>query len=420
MTDRASESDNPPTALILVDVINSFFLEGMPNHYPEAADVLPALRQLLAQARNAGRLVVHAVERHRPGFDDYEWRKLPRHHFADDPDAAFVAGFAPSGRARDRLSQAALQRLFRDRPLPSFSESRKSSASSSPASRPTFAFARLCRTRSPTASPSSCRERRRTPIVLTSPRLRSRTSTAISARSCRSNARSRCSHEHRRHWIREPRLCDAARTRRRSRTGPRPFCPAPRSGPVSAAPRPMSQPRSSPPERGTPRRSAGSATTPKARLYRNGLRGARRPYGRDLRSARPNADMHSRLSAGWAVLLSLRSRTDGVGRVSNESQRVLLGEAEAICVTVGPTKATWETLRLARPDAALVWAVKADPRAVPPDLAAALAARADVVIFSRGEAEFAAEAFAAADAPARIRCALRRAGAKAWPTCRTA
>ena len=96
MTNRASVSLKPPTALILVDVINSFFLEGMPNHYPEAADVLPALSQLLEQARSAGRLVVHAVERHRPGFDDFEWRKLPRHHLADDSDAAFVEGFAPS------------------------------------------------------------------------------------------------------------------------------------------------------------------------------------------------------------------------------------------------------------------------------------------------------------------------------------
>ena len=82
-------------------------------------------------------------------------------------------------------------------------------------------------------------------------------------------------------------------------------------------------------------------------------------------------------------------------------QRALLDGAEAICITVGPTQATWETLRLARPGAALVWAVKADPRAVPPDLAAALAARADVVVFSRAEAEFAVEAFAAANASAR-------------------
>jgi nicotinamidase-related amidase len=96
MTHHEPAPGNPPTALILVDVINSFFLEGMPNYYPEAADVLPALGRLLAQARSAGRLVVHAVERHRRGFDDYEWRKLPRHHFADDADAAFFAGFAPT------------------------------------------------------------------------------------------------------------------------------------------------------------------------------------------------------------------------------------------------------------------------------------------------------------------------------------
>lgn len=97
MIDCAHEPQPPPTALILVDVINSFFVEGMPNYYPEAAHVLPALRLLLSRARDAGRLVVHAVERHHPGFDDYEWRKLPRHHLSGDLDAAFLEGFAPAG-----------------------------------------------------------------------------------------------------------------------------------------------------------------------------------------------------------------------------------------------------------------------------------------------------------------------------------
>ena len=94
----------------------------------------------------------------------------------------------------------------------------------------------------------------------------------------------------------------------------------------------------------------------------------------------------------------------------DEGQRALLAAAKAICVTVGPTKATWEALRLARPDAMLVWAVKADPRAVPPDLAAALAARADIVVFSQGEAEFAAEACATADKPARRRIDIETRG----------
>jgi maleamate amidohydrolase len=92
-----SESAAPATALILVDVINSFFVVGMPNHYSGAAEVLDPLRRLLAAARAGGRIVVHAVERHYPGFDDHEWRKLPRHHLIGDPDAAFVDGFTPEG-----------------------------------------------------------------------------------------------------------------------------------------------------------------------------------------------------------------------------------------------------------------------------------------------------------------------------------
>jgi maleamate amidohydrolase len=91
------QSGNESTALILVDVTNSFFLKGMPNYYPAAAEVVAPLRQLLAQARATQRIIVHAVEQHYPGFDDYEWRKLPRHHFIGDPDAAFFPGFEPAG-----------------------------------------------------------------------------------------------------------------------------------------------------------------------------------------------------------------------------------------------------------------------------------------------------------------------------------
>jgi ribokinase len=79
-------------------------------------------------------------------------------------------------------------------------------------------------------------------------------------------------------------------------------------------------------------------------------------------------------------------------------QRALVAGAELVCVTVGPQHATREVLALLLPDARLVWAVKADPRAVPPDLAAALASRADIVVSSRGEAAFVAAAFAGATA----------------------
>jgi maleamate amidohydrolase len=93
----AEPSPQPKTALVLVDVTNSFFLAGMPNFYPASAEALAPLRALLARARSSGRIVVHAVEQHYPGYDDYEWRKLPRHHFIGDKDAEFFEGFEPEG-----------------------------------------------------------------------------------------------------------------------------------------------------------------------------------------------------------------------------------------------------------------------------------------------------------------------------------
>ena len=40
---------------------------------------------------------MHAAEQHRAGFDDYEWKKLPKHHFIGDVDGAFFPGFEPMG-----------------------------------------------------------------------------------------------------------------------------------------------------------------------------------------------------------------------------------------------------------------------------------------------------------------------------------
>lgn len=85
------------TALILVDVINSFFEPGHPNYYPGVEDVIAPMRALLDAARRSGAIVVHAAEKHRPDFHDFEWKKLPVHHLADAHDAAFFPGFEPDG-----------------------------------------------------------------------------------------------------------------------------------------------------------------------------------------------------------------------------------------------------------------------------------------------------------------------------------
>lgn len=113
MTTRSiAQSSDPATALILVDVTNSFFLEGMPNHFPEASTVVEPLRRLLSAARASQRIVVHAIEQHYPGFDDYEWRKLPRHHFIGDPDAAFFDGFGPLGAREIVISKRRYSAFF--------------------------------------------------------------------------------------------------------------------------------------------------------------------------------------------------------------------------------------------------------------------------------------------------------------------
>lgn len=100
------------TALILVDVIASFFVPGMPNHYPEAAEVIEPLRALLRAARVSGALVVHAAERHRPGLEDFEWRKLPPHHLEDAADAAFFADFRPAGPREAMVAKRRFSAFF--------------------------------------------------------------------------------------------------------------------------------------------------------------------------------------------------------------------------------------------------------------------------------------------------------------------
>lgn len=89
----ATPSPRHRLALLLVDVNNSFFDEAGEFHYPGAADILPALRQLLEAARRGGRLVVHAREGHWPGLADGEGSKLPAHTLVGSFDAAPYPGF---------------------------------------------------------------------------------------------------------------------------------------------------------------------------------------------------------------------------------------------------------------------------------------------------------------------------------------
>ena len=89
------------TALIVVDMQNSFLHPDGENYYPEAGAVVSNCLALIGQARKTGSIIVHVADRHRAGFEDFEDRRLPRHCVSGDFNAEFFDGFGPQGGAAE-------------------------------------------------------------------------------------------------------------------------------------------------------------------------------------------------------------------------------------------------------------------------------------------------------------------------------
>ena len=67
-------------ALVLIDVIKSFFDPTGPNYYPEYDSILKNIKILLESARYNNVIIIHVMESHSPdNKEDFEWRKLPIH-----------------------------------------------------------------------------------------------------------------------------------------------------------------------------------------------------------------------------------------------------------------------------------------------------------------------------------------------------
>lgn len=75
-----------------------------------------------------------------------------------------------------------------------------------------------------------------------------------------------------------------------------------------------------------------------------------------------------------------------------------------VCHHRGPPEVTEQVLALIRTEAKLVWSVKVDERVMPGDLAARVAARADIAAWARQAAAFAAGAFAGSAADRLAAC----------------
>ncbi len=100
------------TALILIDVQNSFFHPNGGNYYPESTTVVPNLRRLLSWARDTERLIVHVAEQHRPELEDFENAKLPEHCIAGKFDAEFFDGFGPGNTSEFLLAKRRISAFF--------------------------------------------------------------------------------------------------------------------------------------------------------------------------------------------------------------------------------------------------------------------------------------------------------------------
>ena len=93
MTDR--------TALVVIDMQNSFLHPDGENFYPAAPEVIAPIRTLIEAAAASGISIVHVCDRHREGFADFEQIRLPVHCVTGGFNAEFFDGFGPQGRPRE-------------------------------------------------------------------------------------------------------------------------------------------------------------------------------------------------------------------------------------------------------------------------------------------------------------------------------
>lgn len=89
------------TALIVIDMQNSFLHPDGENYYPESEEVVGNVRRLIEAAAASGAPLVHVADRHREGFEDFEQKRLPRHCVTGGFNAEFFDGFGPAGRDQE-------------------------------------------------------------------------------------------------------------------------------------------------------------------------------------------------------------------------------------------------------------------------------------------------------------------------------
>ncbi len=89
------------TALIVIDMQNTFLHPNGEHFYADAPVIVPNCRLLIDKARRCRSLIVHVADRHRGGFADFEDKRLPAHCISGAFDAEYFSGFGPNGSGQE-------------------------------------------------------------------------------------------------------------------------------------------------------------------------------------------------------------------------------------------------------------------------------------------------------------------------------
>jgi len=87
----------PNEALLIIDMLNDFVLEGAPLEVPDARGVIPAIKREIELARRENRPVIYVCDAHEP--DDKEFSRFgwPAHAIKGTRGAEVVDELSPEG-----------------------------------------------------------------------------------------------------------------------------------------------------------------------------------------------------------------------------------------------------------------------------------------------------------------------------------
>lgn len=83
----------PDKALIIIDMLNDFVLEGAPLEVPSTRDVIPNIQREIDHARKEGVAVIYVCDSHVP--DDKEFDIWPRHGVKGTAGARIIKELTP-------------------------------------------------------------------------------------------------------------------------------------------------------------------------------------------------------------------------------------------------------------------------------------------------------------------------------------